>query len=146
MLTTTVKHTIAAPVSEVFDRISDHAAYRQFPGIRASRLLREGRNEKNGLGAIREIEAGRARFVEEITAFERPWRMDYRILESRPAIEHAGGSIRLEETPAGTAVTWTSTYRLKAPLVGGLMTRIAAPNVERMFLAILKAIAERPAP
>lgn len=144
MHTTTVRHTIRAPIAQVFERISDHARYRDFPGIRNSRLVREGRTEKNGVGAIREIEAGRARFVEEITAFERPRRMDYLILDARPAIEHAGGSMHLDETPAGTTVTWTSTYRLKVPLIGDLMTRIAAPRVERMFLAILKDIGEQP--
>lgn len=138
MKTITVKRTIKAPIAKVFDVLTDHANYKLFSGIRDSKLVHEGKSEKNGVGALREIDAGRAWFQEEITAFERPRRMDYRIVKSRPPIEHRGGSIRLESTPEGTAVTWTSTFRLDIPVIGGLLTRIMAPQLERAFAAMLK--------
>lgn len=143
MKTITVQRTIKAPIERVFDIISDHANYKSFPGIRDSKLVREGKTERNGVGALREIDAGKAWFIEEITAFERPRRLDYLIVKSRPPLEHKGGSVRLETTAEGTAVTWTSTVGLKIPLIGGLLGTFLAPQLERGFAGILKHIERR---
>ncbi|MGH8459919.1 MAG: SRPBCC family protein [Nevskiales bacterium] len=143
MQTITVTRTIKAPIEKVFELISDHANYAQFGGLKSSKLLREGKTEKNGLGALREIDAGLAWFQEEVTVFERPTRMDYLIVKSRPPIEHQGGSVCLKATPAGTEVVWTSTLRVKIPVIGGLLTRLAAPQLGKGFAGMLKAIERR---
>jgi uncharacterized protein YndB with AHSA1/START domain len=143
MRTIVVKRTIKAPIEKVFDLISDHANYKDFPGVKDSELVKKGKPHKNGVGAVREIDAGTAWFREEITAFERPVRMDYLIVKSRPPVEHQGGSVRLEKTAEGTAVIWTSTLRLRIPLIGGLLTRIAAPQLAKAFGGMLKDIDRR---
>lgn len=143
MQTVTVTRRIKAPIEQVFDLISDHANYKRFPGIKDSQLLRPGTAEKNGVGAQRRIDTGAAWFVEEITAFERPQRMDYRITRSRPPIRHQGGSVRLRATPEGTEVVWTSTARLDIPLLGGLLTRFLVPVLGRAFGGMLKEIDRR---
>ena len=140
MQTITVTRTIKAPIEKVFELLSDHANYVQFGGLKASKLLREGNTEKNGVGALRLIDAGALWFEEEITAFERPTRMDYVIRRSRPPIDHEGGSVRLKATPAGTEVIWTSTLRFKLPLVGNLLTRLAAPKLGQAFGGMLKSV------
>lgn len=140
MRTITVQRTIKAPIERVFEQISDHARYKEFGGLKDSFLVREGRTEKNGVGALREIDAGLAWFQEEITVFERPTRMDYLIVKSRPPIEHQGGSVRLRAIPEGTEVTWTSTMRIKIPLIGGLLTALAVPQLGKGFGGMLKAI------
>jgi uncharacterized protein YndB with AHSA1/START domain len=140
MQTITVTRTIKAPIDKVFELLSDHANYKSFGGLKDSRLVREGKTEKNGLGAVRLIEAGPVWFEEEITMFERPTRMDYVIRRSRPSIEHEGASLRLKQTTAGTEVVWTSTLRFKIPLVGGLLTRLASPQLGKSFAGMLKAV------
>jgi uncharacterized protein YndB with AHSA1/START domain len=140
MQTITVTRTLKAPIDKVFAQLSDHANYAQFGGLKSSKLVREGNTEKNGVGAVREIDAGLAWFQEEVTVFERPTRMDYLIVKSRPPIEHKGGSVRLKATPAGTEVVWTSTLRLKIPLIGGLLTMLVAPQLGKGFSGMLKAI------
>jgi uncharacterized protein YndB with AHSA1/START domain len=140
MKTITVRRTIKAPIERVFDVIADHANYQDFPGIKASKLVREGKTEKNGVGAVREIDAGKAWFQEEITAYERPRRLDYLIVKSRPPLEHQGGSVRLESTPEGCAVTWTTTVGVKLPLIGGLLDRLLVPQLERGLAGTLKHI------
>lgn len=140
MQTITVKRTIKAPIEKVFELISDHANYVQFGGLKASRLVRQGKTEKNGVGALRLIDAGAAWFEEEITVFERPTRMDYVIRRSRPPIEHEGGSVRLKATKDGTEVTWTSTLRFKIPLVGNLLTKLMAPQLAKSFAGMLKSV------
>lgn len=141
--TIVVKRAIPAPAEAVFDLLSDHAGYAAFPGIQGARLLQAGVAEQNGLGAVRRIELGAVWFEEEITAFSRPNRMDYKILRSRPPIEHQLGSIRLETTEQGTQVTWTSTFRVRVPLLGGWLTRQAASTGEKAFGGLLKAIEKR---
>lgn len=143
MRTITVQRTINAPIEKVFDLLADHGNYKDFPGIRDSKLVRAGTAERNGVGAVREIDAGKAWFQEEITAFERPRRLDYRIVKSRPPLEHQGGSVRLEPAGAGCAVTWTTTVGVKIPLIGGLLDRLLAPQLERGLAGTLKHIERR---
>lgn len=124
MRTVVVKREIKAPIEQVFEALSDHGAYVRFSGIRKAVLLRPGRSEKNGVGAVRriEVESGLIWFEEEITAFERPGRMDYKIQRSQPALRHQGGSIRLHSTAGGTQVLWTSTFEMTPPLGQDLLT------------------------
>lgn len=143
MKTIVVKRSIAAPIERVFDLIADHANYKDFPGIRASKLVREGQTERNGLGAVREIDAGKAWFQEEITAYERPRRLDYLIVKSRPPLEHKGGSVRLEPSAGGCTVTWTTTVGVKLPLIGPLLDRLLAPQLERGLAGTLRHIERR---
>lgn len=138
MQTVQVEKTIAAPIEQVFDLLTDHANYKQFPGISASELAREGQPEANGLGALREISAGPIRFEEEITAFERPNRMDYVIRKVNIPLEHEGGTMRFESTDAGTHVLWRSTFRLTTPGIGGLLGGAGAPAIRLSFGRILK--------
>lgn len=143
MQTVHVERTIKAPIEKVFDLISDHANYKDFPGVKDSELIKKGKPHKNGVGAVREIDTGAAWFQEEITVFDRPNRLDYQIVKARPAIEHKGGSVRLEATADGTKVTWTTTLRIKVPIVGGLLTRVAAPQLGKAIGGMLKDIEKR---
>lgn len=136
MKTIRVQHTFHAPIDRVFDVISDHAGYVRLPGIKSAKVVKPGTTEPNGLGAVREISLGVPWFREEVTRFERPRRMDYRITSSRPlTIDHEGGSVQLETVGDTTLVTWTSTFQIKTPVIGGLLTRLAARNMRSMFAA-----------
>ena len=143
MQTVHVERTIKAPIEKVFDLISDHANYKDFPGVKDSELIKKGKPHKNGVGAVREIDTGSAWFQEEITVYERPVRLDYQIVKARPAIEHKGGSVRLEATSEGTKVVWTTTLRIKIPVIGGLLTRVAAPQLGKAIGGMLKDIEKR---
>ena len=54
-----VERTIEKDINTVFEALSDHAAYDQFPGVNKSVLVDHGHAEKNGKGALRVIGAGR---------------------------------------------------------------------------------------
>ena len=124
MQTITVTRTIPAPIEKVFDILADHANYKSFPGVKESRLVREGKPDRNGLGAVRFIAAGPLTFEEEITAYERPRRFDYLITKCSAPLEHQGGSLRFESVNGATQVTWTSIMRVKVPVIGGLLTMV----------------------
>lgn len=140
MKTVTVKRVINAPCERIFEVISNHEGYASLLGMTVARLERAGRIEKNGEGALRYLKSGAVWFREEITIFERPHRMDYLIIDSLLPLEHKGASIRLRETANGTEVSWTSSFNVKVPLIGGLLSRVLAKQMAQGFGGALKAI------
>jgi uncharacterized protein YndB with AHSA1/START domain len=145
MKTVTVTRTINAPIEKVFDVLVDHANYKEFPGIRDSKLEKAGAPERNGVGALRHIDIGRGWFREEITHYERPRRLDYIIRETSLPLEHRGGSVRLEPVAGGTKVTWSTTIRVTTPLIGGLLTGLVGRQLQGAFGATLAATERRAA-
>src|SRR5688572_22078815 len=100
-----VQRRLDAPPEAVFEVLADHARYDRFDGIRRAELVRPGERDRNGHGAVRWVWLGPLRFEEEITAFEQPTVLDYRIREVRGLpFRHKGGSIRLTPVDGGTDV------------------------------------------
>ena len=137
-----VERTINKPIAEVFAILSDHANYAQFKGVDKSTLLVEGKHEKNGLGAVREIVAGGANLHEEIVAFEPPYKLGYKVIKSKPLpYDHELGEITLEERGDKTHVTWRSVGHISIFLLGSLYFDKQVQNVgSRAFGSILKHI------
>ena len=143
MKTITVTRTIPAPIEKVFDILADHANYKSFPGVKDSKLIKDGKPDRNGLGAVRWINAGAIQFEEEITAFERPRRFDYLITKCSAPLEHQGGSVRCESVGNATKVTWTSVMRVKLPIIGGLLTGVMVKKLGQAFGSMLKETERR---
>lgn len=143
MQTIIVQRVIPASPEKVFDVLSDHANYKSFPGVKDSYLTSEGKPHQNGVGAVRHIVTPGIWFDEQITHFDRPKRFDYRIIRSNVPLEHQGGSVRLEAVGTGTKVTWTTVMRVKLPLVGGLLTKLAAGKLGQAFGGMLKETERR---
>ncbi len=138
-----MERRLAAPPDALFEILADHAQYDRFDGIRRSKLVTKGSPEPNGLGAVRWIWLGPLRFQEEVTAFEAPSRLDYRITDVKGLpFSHEGGSIRLEPESGGTHALWTSTFEIPIPLVGGVLDGIFATQLARGFGRTLERSAE----
>jgi ribosome-associated toxin RatA of RatAB toxin-antitoxin module len=137
-----VQRLIHASPERVFDVLSDHEGYTRFAAIKSAKLLRTGESERNGLGARRRVAVSGAWFEEEITAFERPRRMAYRIVKCFPPIEHAGGEIVLEPKDDGVEVTWRSRFRIAIPLLGALLTPVVARQMSHDFAEALRVTEE----
>ena len=134
-----LERELDAPIEHVFDVLTDHASYADhFRGITSSTLSREGETEPNGLGALRTIAMGPIRFSEEITAFERPARMDYLIREVNMPLEHHGGSIRFEAAGGRTKVRWASSFTAHAGPFGRPMGALGAAVFKQGFADMLK--------
>jgi hypothetical protein len=133
MRTIRVSRSMRISAEHAFDLMADHAGYNAFTGVRSARVTKPGATEPNGLGAIREVALRGAWVEEEITLFERPRRLGYKIIRSKPPIEHEGGLIELTPTADGVDVVWTSTFRVKLPIIGGLLTRLAARQMSSLF-------------
>jgi hypothetical protein len=139
MRTVRVVRGIEAQPEAVFDVISDHVRYDRFRGIRGSRLLREGDPPPNGVKAIRRVLIGPLRFDEEVTAFQRPTRMDYLIVRINAPFQHRGGSVRLREDRGRTIVEWTSSFTVPARL-GGIQELVWALALRRGFRMVLEDV------
>lgn len=129
--------TLEAPIDRVFEVLADHEGYARFRNITDAKLVREGEPERNGRGAIRELAAGPIRFREQITAFERPVRLDYLIREVNLPLRHDGGSIRFEAVDDGTRVVWTSAFTMSIPLAGAALGTLTAVALRRGFAQML---------
>ena len=139
-----VERTVNKDINTVFDALADHAAYDQFPGVDKSILVEHGHEEKNGKGALRIIGAGALELHERITEFGRPFRMHYRIEESRPfRLDHRRGEITLHRVGDQTRVIWISSGHIKIPLAGHLLDKLAGKQFSKAFASVLKAIEKR---
>jgi uncharacterized protein YndB with AHSA1/START domain len=131
---------VEAPQEYVFELLSEHDRYDRFRPIDAAELTREGDIERNGVGARRRIRARPLTFEEEITAFERPRRLDYVIREVNIPLRHHGGSITLTPAGAATDVVWASSFEIEVPVVGGALAGGFAVAIKRSFSRILEDI------
>jgi uncharacterized protein YndB with AHSA1/START domain len=139
MRTVHVTRSIPAPAEYVFDLLADHADYDRFRGIRSSELIRAG-DPANGVGALRKVLIGPLRFEEEITAYERPSRLEYLIVRINAPLEHDGGRIHLAEKGGWTRVDWTSVFAVPTPLLGGIQERVWATALTRGFRRVLEDV------
>ncbi len=140
MRTIHVTRTIPAPAADVFDLLADHAHYDRFRGINGSELVREGDPAPNGVGAVRRIKVTPLSFDEEVTAYERPSRLDYLIVKLNVPFEHHGGSISLTPEGEATHVDWRSSFTVPTPVVGGLQELVWTPMLTRGFRRVLEDV------
>ena len=142
-----VDRIVKKPIDEVFEALSDHANYGSFKAVGVAKLVAEGVEERNGVGALRTIQAGPVKFWERITAFERPTHMQYKIEKSKPVkMQHDKGVIDLKDLGDGTTqVTWVSEGRITIPLplIGRLFDRQMQKQGTIGFSSILKSIESR---
>ena len=133
-----VQH-IAGDIDAVFGAISDHETFLgRSAGMRA-RVVTPGKPERNGLGCVREILAGkRLRYLEEITAWTRPVSFEYLILESSVPIRHHGSRLEFASASGGTEVTWTSHYDASVPVTGWVLGWYLKDQYENAFKQLLR--------
>ena len=137
-----VERVIDKPIHDVFAMLSDHENYAQFKGVDEANLLVHGKDDKNGLGAVREIIAGGANLHEEIVAFEPPYKLGYKVIKSKPLpYDHQLGEITLKEIDGKTHATWRSKGHITIFLLGSLyFDKQIQKNGGRAFGSILKQI------
>jgi uncharacterized protein YndB with AHSA1/START domain len=132
-----VRVHIPAPVERVFDAVSDHETFFRF-GDTTTKVVQPGTSERNGLGCLREVRAGRrTRYLEEITAWSRPSSFDYLIRETTVPMRHHGGRFTFTPKDGGTEVEWTSDFDITIPLVGRLVGAWSVRRYSKEFTNLL---------
>ncbi|MED5815375.1 SRPBCC family protein [Mycolicibacterium sp. 050232] len=142
MQTITVERTIAAPQDQVFEFMSNAANFTRSPLVLRQRLAEPGQQAPYGQGAVRILLWVIGWFRERVTAYDAPRSFDYAVERSFPPSEHRHGRVSFAAVEDGTRVVWTTTFRVKFPLIGGALTRwIGRPMLTRVFNDVLDAAA-----
>ncbi len=128
---------IPAPPDRVWAVYTDHEGWQRWAGIDEVVLRQQGYPPPNGLGAIRVIRHRGTAVEEEITAFESPKRMTYRLIAGAPIREHQG-EVRLEPSGSGTRLSWNVEFKALIPGTGPVLRWV----VERMLRRILTRLAD----
>lgn len=129
---------VPAPPDAVWTVFTDHVGWERWAGVREVVLRQRGDPPPNGLGAIRVIRSNGVAIEEEITFFDPPQRMSYRLVGGLPVHDYSG-EVRLEPSEGGTAVRWSVRFRPWVPGTGRLL-RLA---LERTLGSVLERLAGR---
>jgi uncharacterized protein YndB with AHSA1/START domain len=139
-----------APRAAVWDLVADAEGWPRWGAWRSARIERQGTPPPGGLGAIKvitsEARGATGRPVvsrEEITAFEPPARLGYKLLSGLPLRDY-DATIALADAPGGgTDITWRSQFDAKIPLTGAFFRRALQKFIQDTAERLARA-AERP--
>src|SRR5690349_4997767 len=112
-----VERFIDHPIEEVFRRYTDHEGWSRWAGFGKVRLVREGRPDRNGVGSVRAFQAAPG-LREEVTLFEPPKRMEYRVVRGPVPMRDHLGEVTFEPEGQGTRVVWRVSFRVSVPGLG----------------------------
>lgn len=103
--------------------------------LKSVELDPEGTPDPNGVGAVRNIRNGPVKIKEEVTLFEPPHRLGYRMVSGLPVKDYLGMTT-LEAQGGGTKITWEVDYVPDMPagnlLIRWLVKRIVDDLVKRL--------------
>ena len=115
--------TVAAPRDAVWRVYTDHRGWTRWAGVKEVVLRQQGDPPPNGLGTIRVIRSGGIAIEEEITAFDPPKRMAYRLIAGLP-VKNYEAEVRFDESESGTAISWDISFQPRIPFTGTLLARV----------------------
>jgi hypothetical protein len=102
-----VVRTSAAPLETVWAVVSDHAGWSSWTSLPRSVLQREGVDDRDGVGAVRAFPVAGWTTVEEVTEFQPPDLMSYRLLRGLPGVRRYEATVRLAHHGTGTRIEWS---------------------------------------
>ena len=121
--------TVRAPIELVFERITDHEAMGEWPGVSRCVLVKEADGDnRNGRGAVRAVTARGLTLHEEIVRFEPPNVMEYTITKGLP-VKHIG-RVELSSSGDDTLISWTVTMSSGWPFVAQLVGRMLGRGLD----------------
>lgn len=117
-------HHSDAPLETVWEVLSDHRGMPSWSRVSSVELDQKGSPDANGVGAVRVLKTGPIRVVEEITEFEPPESLAYRMTKGLP-IKSWEGHVELVAAGDGTKVTWRIDMEPDMPAMGWALKRMA---------------------
>jgi uncharacterized protein YndB with AHSA1/START domain len=139
-----VRTTTEAPPGAVYAALRDGATWPQWSALESFALERTGRDEPEGIGAVRVWRRGRYTFREEIVELVPDRRFSYTLL-SGLAIRDYRADVDLEPgAGGGCTIRWHSSFRPKIPGTGWLYRR-ALDRATRDFAEGVARYAAAPA-
>jgi hypothetical protein len=128
----------SAQPHEIYALLVNSATYPLWSMIRYYESLREGREGLHDVGARRLFRTNAITVMrEEVTDIALDERVGYTLVSGFPLSEYKSQT-RLEKVPAGTRITWESSFYPKYPLTGWYWRRLMAWVLGRL----VKSLAE----
>jgi uncharacterized protein YndB with AHSA1/START domain len=119
---------VNAPIERVWEFLSDQEGYTFAKVVTRARLLQEGHNEKDGVGAVVKVRALGFPVTWNIVGYEPPNRLEYRITRVLLPMRHEIGAVEFKARDSGTDVRWTSRFDVPVPLIsrplGSIIRRV----------------------
>ncbi|MCQ3810590.1 MAG: SRPBCC family protein [Acidimicrobiia bacterium] len=136
---------IAAPQEVAWEVMTDHELYARWVPRSMVDLEVEGSPERNGVGAIRVFHIGPMRTREEITTFDPPNRMAYRVLSLPMPVRNCRSDLLLvsDEDGSGCTLHWDSWFETVIPLTGGIMRQVMSSATGKMAVGIAEEAQRR---
>jgi len=139
MIDFTIERDISAPIDTVFAKLTDHRAYASMTPLRKSELEREGTPAPNGIGAVRKLSLVGPPMREEVTAYDAPKHFAYTMLSGLPVRNHIG-DVRLEQTGAGTHVTYRVTSHPTFKGAGPVLAAMLKQAIGQLVAGVAKTV------
>jgi uncharacterized protein YndB with AHSA1/START domain len=139
MLSLSFAITFQVPIDRVWAALTDYEGYVRFPKVQSARVLEQGKDHPAGIGTLRELRIDGLTFKERIVEFDAPYRLAYKIEESKPLpLKHEIGRMVLSEQGGATHLEWSTTFAVGIPVIGGPLTHVARYMMRRTFQEILE--------
>jgi hypothetical protein len=118
----------------VFNAISDHESFLSGGGLKCI-LLEEGKQHRNGDGAIRKVISKKLTFIESIFEFEKNLRYSYLIQSTEPSypLRHKKGWLDFTYKNGKTQVDWHSHFEISIPIVGSIIGWFVGKQLANVF-------------
>lgn len=127
----------------VFERYADHEGWSRWAGFGKVWLAREGTSDRNGVGSVRAFRITPG-LREEVTRFEPPTRMEYRVVAGPVPITGHRGEVLFEPEGRGTRVRWRASFRPLLPGTGWALRRMVELTFRRMLSGLARDLESRP--
>ncbi len=119
----------AAPPETVWEALADHLGMKRWLPVRTVKLEHAGDPPPNGVGAIRLLTIPGVKIREQVTLFEPPRRLAYKMLSGAPVRDYHA-EVLLARVPNGTDITWTVAFQPRFPGVQ-ILVRRAVPTLTK---------------
>ena len=136
----TIQHTAntTAGPATVYALLRDGATWPTWSSLETFALERPGKDEPEGVGAVRVFTSGRVTGRDTIAELVPERRFAY-THESNLPIRDYRADVELERTADGTRITWTSRFNPKIPGTGRLLRR----GLDGFVAGLVNGLAER---
>ena len=129
--------TVAAPPEAVWRVFTDHCGYTRWAGVQEVVLRQQGDPPPNGLGAIRVMRSRGIAVEEEITAFEPPKYLAYRLVGGIP-VRNYEAEVHLDPCDSGTRLTWHVRFDALIPFTGRLLARLIESGLQDILVRLAR--------
>jgi uncharacterized protein YndB with AHSA1/START domain len=129
----------AAPPAAVWALLADVTTWSRWSSFDESHLESPGRDDPNGVGAIRRFRMKRRTTREEVVAFEPEVHLGYTLVAGLPVRDYRADVTLAPSANGGTEVRWRSSFHAAVPGTGWAAKVALQRFVQQVATALARA-------